>query len=97
MSRLLGAVEDEGNRNGLLKASRYKELESAQEEMELSFDVQIWKTEDQHGSSGMKTEKQGNNPANVRLLVSMQASYQVLAELGGSSSGSSNQPSIDHK
>jgi hypothetical protein len=51
-----------------------KELESAQEEMELSFDEQIWKAEDQHGRSGMKTEKQGNNPANVPLLISMQAS-----------------------
>jgi hypothetical protein len=65
--------------------------------MELSFDVQIWKAENQHGSSGMKTEKQGNNPANVPLLVSMQASYQFLAEFGGSSTGPCNQPSIDHK
>jgi hypothetical protein len=49
-------------------------LENAQEEVELFFNIQIGKAEDQYGGSGVKTEKRGNNPANVRLLVSKQAS-----------------------
>jgi hypothetical protein len=74
-----------------------KELENAEHDVDLVFDEQIGKPQNQGGCSSMEGKEQGHNPADVLLLVPVQIAQQLGAWRIGALSHSPDEPSVKYE